>query len=282
MAVDLHTHSTASDGTETPQAVAELAAAAGLRAFALTDHDTLSGLASAGTAAAAAGIKLVSGVELSVDHDGVKIHMLAYFIEPGPGPLQNELAALRAGRDARNPNIVEKLSEMGFPLTMADVEAQSSGEAVGRPHIAAALVERGYVANNAEAFDRWIGDNGPAYVERARLTAVQAIELTHRSRGVIAIAHPFTIGVEAQPLLNLLGELAAAGLDGLEALHPNHSAQMRARFVDIAASLDIVATGGSDFHGEGKPGISVGSGRGDLDVPDSALEELRDRRGRHH
>jgi hypothetical protein len=172
--VDLHTHSTASDGTESPQRVTELAAAAGLRAFALTDHDTLSGLATAGCAAEAVGIELVPGVELSVDHGGVKIHMLAYFIEAGPGPLQDELAALRDGRNARNPKIVEKLTGLGFPLTMAEVEAQSSGETVGRPHIAAALVERGYIADNAEAFDRWIGDNGPAYVERDRLTALQA------------------------------------------------------------------------------------------------------------
>jgi len=281
LAVDLHTHSTASDGTETPQAVAELAAAAGLHALALTDHDTLSGLAEAGTAAAAAGIELVPGVELSVDHSGVKIHMLAYFIEPGSGPLQDELAMLRAGRDDRNPAIVEKLTELGFPITMAEVEAQSSGETVGRPHIAAALVARGYVADNAEAFDRWIGDDGPAYVERHRLTAIQAIELAHASGGVISIAHPFTMKLEAQPLVDLVRELAEAGLDGIEALHSTHSAQTRTCLTEIAESLGIVATGGSDFHGAGKPDISVGRGTGDLIVPDSALEELRDRRPRN-
>lgn len=278
MAVDLHTHSTASDGTETPEKVVRLAAEAGLTAMALTDHDTLAGIGAARSAAADLGIDLVPGVELSVNHDGVKLHMLGYFIEPAPGPLQDELEGLRAGRDARNPAIVAKLCRLGLPISMEDVEEQAGGESVGRPHIADALVAAGHLTSREQAFDGLLDDQGAAYVERTRLDAVSAIRLAHASGGVTSVAHPYTAELDAPGLRRIMGELADAGLDGIEARHSEHSQLQQQAYEGLADELGLVATGGSDYHGSGKPGISVGGGKGDLHVDDAVLEALRERR----
>jgi len=278
VAVDLHLHSSASDGTEPPDVVVAKAAALGLTAIALTDHDTLSGIPAARATAEHHPIDLVPGVELSVDHAGLKIHMLAYFVEPGPGPLQDRLGALRAGRDTRNVIIVRRLNDLGYQITMEDVLRHAGGDAVGRPHIADALVEVGSLANRSEAFVGLLSDGGTAYVERERLTATEAIELTLQSGGVNSIAHPLTINADAQTLRPVLADLRDAGLVGLEAYYPEHSPTVRRQLADVAADLGLVATGGSDYHGAGKPGLSIGSGHGDLVVPDAALEELRQRR----
>ena len=278
MAVDLHTHSTASDGTATPQEVVTRAADAGLTAVALTDHDTLAGIGDARSAAAELGIDLVPGVELSVDHGEIKLHMLAYFIEPTPGPLQDELEGLRAGRDDRNPAIVEKLCGLGLPITMEDVEAQARGESIGRPHIADALVAAGYLTSREEAFDGLLDDGGLAYVERIRLDAVAAIGLAHESGGVTSVAHPYTARVDAPGLRRIMGEMADAGLDGIETRHSEHSELQQTAYEGLAADLGLVTTGGSDYHGSGKSGISVGRGKGHLHVDDAVLDALRERR----
>ena len=278
MAVDLLVHSSASDGTETPDVVVARAAAAGVSALALTDHDTLSGIPEAREAAARFPIDLIPGVELSVNHAGVKIHLLAYFLEPSSGPLQDRLEELRRGRTIRNNSIVERLTELGYPITMEDVVAHAAGEVVGRPHIADALVEAGAIANRSEAFVDLLGDGGSAYVDRDRLTAVDAVELATESGGVTSIAHPLTINADAARLRLIFEELREAGLTGIEAYYSEHSPPIRAQLAAVATELGLVATGGSDYHGSGKPGLRIGSGHGDLVVPDSALQELRRRR----
>ena len=278
MAVDLHVHSSASDGTDAPGLVVAKAAALGLTALALTDHDTLSGIPDAREAAARFPIELIPGVELSVDYAGVKIHMLAYFLEPTPGPLQDRLEELRSGRTIRNHRIVERLRELGYAITMEDVLHHAAGDAVGRPHIADALVEAGAIENRSEAFVSLLGDGGSAYVERDRLTAVDAITLTTESGGVTSIAHPLTINTDAATLRSIFEDLRDAGLAGIEARYSEHSPAIRTQLAAVAADLGLVATGGSDYHGAGKPGLRIGSGRGDLVVPDTALEELRRRR----
>lgn len=278
MAIDLHLHSNASDGTDAPEVVVQKAAAIHLTAIALTDHDTLSGIPAAQAAADALPIELVPGVELSVDHNGVKIHMLAYFLEPGSGPLQDRLETLRDGRGVRNKKIIEALNGLGYPITMQDVHRHAFGDAVGRPHIADALVAADMVADRSEAFQDLLGDGGPAYVERDRLSAAEAITLTTESGGVTSIAHPLTIDPGDTTLRSIFEDLREVGLAGIEAYYSEHPPHIRTQLAGVASDLGLVATGGSDCHGTGKPGLEIGTGHGDLVVPDSALEELRSRR----
>lgn len=278
MAVDLHLHSSASDGTDAPAVVVQKAAAIGLTAIALTDHDTLSGIHEAQSAATDLPIELIPGVELSVDHNGVKIHMLAYFLEPGPGALQDRLEKLRDGRAVRNRKIVEVLNALGYPITMQDVHRQAAGDAIGRPHIADALVAADMVADRSEAFRDLLGDGGSAYFERTRLTATEAINLTTESGGVTSIAHPLTIDPGDSTLRSIFEELRGVGLSGIEAYYSQHPPHIRTQLAGVASDLGLVATGGSDCHGTGKPGLEIGTGSGDLVVPDSVLEELRARR----
>jgi len=278
VAVDLHLHSNASDGTDAPGIVVQKAAAIHLTAIALTDHDTLFGIPEAQAAAAKLPIELIPGVELSVDHDGVKIHMLAYFLEPGPGPLQDRLETLRDGRGVRNKKIIEALNQLGYPITMQDVHRFAAGDAVGRPHIADALVAAEMVADRSEAFRDLLGDGGPAYAERDRLTATEAITLTTESGGVTSIAHPLTIDPGTVTLRSIFEDLREVGLSGIEAFYSEHPPHIRTQLAGVAAELDLVATGGSDCHGTGKPGLEIGTGHGDLIVPDSALEELKARK----
>ena len=278
MAVDLHVHSSASDGTDAPEVVVARADAAGLRAIALTDHDTVSGVAEARDAATGLAVELIPGVELSVDHAGVKIHLLAYFIEPTPGPLQDRLAMLRDGRASRNPMIIKRLNQLGYAITMDDVLRHAGGDAVGRPHIADALVEAGYFAARSAAFVDLLGDGGAAYVERERLAASEAIRLATESGGVTSIAHPLTINADAADLRPIFEELRDGGLGGIEVYYSEHPPAIRAQLAIVAFDLGLAATGGSDYHGSGKPDLQIGSGHGDLVVPDSALEELVARR----
>lgn len=278
MAVDLHTHSTASDGTDSPALLVARARDAGLSAIAITDHDTLSGIEEARTAAEQADLRLIPGVELSVDHAGRKMHLLVYFLEPGDGPLQDRLAGLRAGRDQRNLEILTKLRALGYDIEEAEVAAQAGGESVGRPHIADALVARGAFGSRSEAFAELLGDGGTAYVERPRLSVTEAIALATQTAAVTAVAHPYTIEGNADTYPALFAELRDLGLVGLEAYYPEHSPDLRRHLAALATDLGLVATGGSDYHGAGKPGLHVGTGFGDLVVPDAALTDLEERR----
>jgi hypothetical protein len=278
VAVDLHTHSSASDGTDHPAVLVRRARDAGLGAIALTDHDTLSGIEEARTAAEAAEIRLIPGVELSVDHAGLKMHLLVYFLEPGGGPLQDRLAGLRAGRDQRNLEMLNKLRALGYEVDEAEVAAQAGGESVGRPHIADALVAQGAFDSRSEAFVELLGDGGTAYVARPRLSVTEAIALATESGAVTAVAHPYTIEGNSDTYPALFAELHDLGLVGLEAYYSEHSPELRRHLAALATDLGLVATGGSDYHGAGKPGLNIGTGFGDLVVPDTALTDLEERR----
>lgn len=275
MTVDLHVHSTASDGTDEPAVVVRRAARLGLGTIALTDHDTLAGIAEARHSAAAEGIDLISGSELSVDWPTGKMHLLVYFLEPTPGPLQDRLEWLRGGREERNAAIVERLRALGFEISLPEVEAQAAGPTVGRPHIADALVTRGYFAARREAFVDLLRDGGQAYVDRRRLSAEKAIALARESNAVPVIAHPYTIGLDRHQYAAAFRELTALGLGGIEAYYPEHSPALRDHLAGIADTLGIVATGGSDYHGWGKPEVELGVGRGDLSVPHRVVAALR-------
>jgi len=278
VAIDLHTHSSASDGTDSPSELIQRAGDLGLTAIALTDHDTLSGIEEARSAAADAGVRLIPGTELSVDHEGRKLHLLVYFLELGNGPLPERLAGLRAGRHERNSEMIAKLRRLGYDISAADVAAHAGGESVGRPHIADALVTKGVVSSRAEAFDGLLDDGGAAYVGRRRLTAAEAITLANASGAVTSVAHPYTIDANSKSYPALFEQLRDLGLSGLEVYYPEHSPDLREHLAALAAGLGLVATGGSDYHGSGKPGLDIGIGFGDLAVPDTVVAALEERR----
>lgn len=278
MPVDLHLHSTCSDGTDDPATLVALAARAGLGAMALTDHDTLEGIAEARDACARAGIGFVPGVELSIEVPDGRMHMLVYFLEPGEGPLQDELGSLRSAREVRNAEIVDRLSGMGLDVSLDAVLAEAGGGVVGRPHIAAVLVANGHATDIKDAFDRWLAEGRPGYVPRRRLDAVTAIRLARKSGAVPVVAHPHTLAVSADGYRRAFTELAALGMQGIECHYAEYTPAVRNHLAGIARDLDMVATGGTDYHGRYKPGLSVGTGRGDLQVPDEVVDQLSARR----
>ena len=280
MPVDLHTHSAVSDGTDPPHLLIEAAVDAGLESVALTDHDTLDGITEARTAAERLDIRFVPGVELSVQHGRFKLHLLVYFTDPGPGPLNDRMAELLTGRGRRNVEIVAKLQDLGYEITMDDVSEHARGPSVGRPHIADALVASGAFPDRDAVFEHLLHDGGPAYVERARLTATDAIDLARRQRAVPVIAHPVTIGASADDYAALFRELTDVGLGGIEAHHPMHPPRLRIHLSELASGLGIAATGGSDYHGTGKRSYHLGRGTGDLCVPMAALDALETQRER--
>lgn len=279
MAVDLHTHSTASDGSEGPTALVEKASALGLTALALTDHDTLEGIAEAESAASTTDLELIPGTELSLDHQGA-MHLVVLWLEPGPGPLQDRLAPLQHGRHARNLAIVTLLDELGMPVSIDEVMEEAGSGSVGRPHIAAVMMRKGYVESVAEAFDLWLGAGRPAYAGRPRLSPEEAIGLAVDSGGVPVLAHPHTLGINrAEEMADLLDRLRNAGLVGLEAACAGYRRHEREGYADLARRFGLIASGGSDYHGRYKPGLELGTGYGDLVVSETIVDELRARRG---
>ena len=276
--IDLHVHSTASDGVDEPAEVVRLASLSGVDVVALTDHDTLAGLPEAADAAETMGIRIIPGVELSVDHRASKLHMLVYFVDDEDTPIGRRLEALRRGRSERNVTIIDRLQELGYDITLEDVHRHAKGPSVGRPHIADALVEAGSFASRDEVFADLLRDGGRAYVPRPRLGAVEAIELSRASGAVPVVAHPATITVPEAGYAELFGELVEAGLGGIEAHHPMHLPELRLRLEELAHDLGIAATGGSDYHGAGVRAYRIGRGTGDLRVPISAIEELEHQR----
>ena len=278
--IDLHTHSTVSDGTDAPGRIPELAAAVGCTAVALTDHDRLDGLAEAAASAAGAGVELVPGCEISCAVAVGGMHLLVYFVEDGSGPLQDELERLQRVRDERNRRLVDRLAgELGLPISLEEVEAEAGGKGVGRPHVAAVLMRKGVVGSVDEAFDRYLARGRPGYVEKERLAPADALGLARASGGVPVLAHPFSLASEPAALERDVAELAAMGLAGLEAVYGRYAPEERDGLRAMAGRHGLVATGGSDYHGAYKPDLRVGVGLGDLEVPDTALEELRARRG---
>ena len=247
MRIDLHVHSSASDGTDPPAEVARRAAAAGLDVVALTDHDTMAGIAPA-TAALPPGLTLVPGLELSCLDNGRSMHLLGYLCDPGDPALAAETELIRDDRVHRARAMVARLAELGAPVTWEQVAAIAGDAVVGRPHIARALAEAGVVATPADAFTaEWIADGGRAHVDRYAPDAARGIALVRAAGGVPVLAHPRSPGYEIAD--EVVARLAAAGLAGLEVFHPDHDHSERARLTQLANSLDLVMTGGSDDHG---------------------------------
>jgi predicted metal-dependent phosphoesterase TrpH len=257
--IDLHVHSTASDGSYPPAEVVRQAKAGGLMAFALTDHDTVDGLAEAVAAGEGLGVEVIPGVEISAQCPGGTMHIVGLFIEYHDGLLDERLAVLKQARIERNPQIIAKLNAMNIPITMARVEEISGGGQVGRPHIARALMEAGYVKSIQEAFDTYLRMGGKAYVSKFRFPPGQALAMIREAKGIPVLAHPFTLNLgSAFALRNRIVELKDLGLAGLEVYYSEHTPEQEALYLKLAQELGLLISGGSDYHGQNKPEITLG------------------------
>lgn len=254
MRIDLHTHSNRSDGTDSPaELVRNAAHVARLDVVALTDHDATTGWDEAQAEADHVGIRLVRGIEVSTRFQGESVHLLGYEFDPEHPALVAELRRVLEGRDNRLPDVLRKLAEHGIDITLEDVAAQSGDAAAsGRPHIADAMVAKGYIAHRGEAFDGWLNTGGRAYVDRYSAPLLTAIELLKDAGGRAVVAHPWSRGSDRVLTPAAFERLKAAGLDGIEADHNDHDAPARERLRAIATDLDLVVTGSSDYHGTGK------------------------------
>lgn len=279
MPIDLHTHSTSSDGSLTPAQLVDLAATVRLDAVALTDHDTLDGISEARAAADRRGIELIPGVELSLAWDRGGMHMLVLWLEPTSGPLQDRLAELQVARNGRNARIVDRLNELGLELTLEEIESEAGEGSVGRPHFAAVMVRKGYVPDIKTAFDEYLANGRPAYMPRYRLQPEDAIDLARQSGGVPILAHAHTLGLDNQhEVEELLERLVAAGLVGIECHYGSYDQAERAGYVAMASRFGLLPSGGSDFHGTYKADVALGTGSVGVGVPNEILEPLRSMR----
>ena len=277
--IDLHVHSTASDGTLTPSEVVDHAVELGLSAFALTDHDTLRGIAEAKERAAyhkAQGhpIEVYSGVEISAAYKNKDIHILGLLVDETDEILDRILTSFLENRNRRNDKMLEKFSEFGIELTMKDLTEDAESSVITRAHFATALMKKGIVSSVQEAFEKYIGDDGPCYVAREYMSPEQAISCIRKAGGVPVLAHPLLYHLPHDELYALVDRLKAAGLKGIEVYYSNNRGQDEVNVKALANHFGLIATGGSDFHGAVKPSIELGSGKDNLKIPYSVLENV--------
>ncbi len=275
--VDLHTHTCASDGTDTPAQLVENARKAGLAAVAITDHDTLSGLDEAQrTAAQFNDIEFVRGVEVSTGTDQGEMHIVGLWVPKDCEPLENALAAMRARRGERNQRILEKLATLDIHLTMEDVLREAGGESVGRPHIARALITKGYVKTITEAFDKYLGSTGKAYLPKDVMNPEEAVSVMSHIGCSVFIAHPMLKPYPPGWIDEFVKRLLPFGLCGIEAWHSEHTEADSRAVIALARRFHLCVSGGSDYHGKNKPRIQLGTGYGSLFVTTDAYERLKD------
>ena len=274
--IDLHCHTTASDGKHSPTDLVRMAAELALEVIAVTDHDSTEGVDEALAAGQARGVEVIPGVELSCDVHGGELHVLGYYLDHHDAHFQAELTRLREGRVGRAQGMARKLTALGYPVSFERIQELAGEGAIGRPHIAQALVEAGHVANKNEAFDRLIGRQGPAYVERAKLTPADACRLIRSTGGLPVFAHPYIVAsddrnLQPVPVEETLAELVEAGLAGVEVYYPRYTTDLIGKLLALAEHYGLIVTGGSDFHGEGVAGAPLGS----VYVPRKCLTALR-------
>jgi 3',5'-nucleoside bisphosphate phosphatase len=276
--IDLHSHTTASDGSLTPRELVGRAAGQGVKALAVTDHDTLDGLGEAIAAGREYGVEIVPGLEISAEYSPGTMHILGYYIDLESRQLLEKLSSLRDARNDRNPKIAAKLQSLGLDVSIEEVERMAGGEVVGRPHFARVMVEKGYVVTPQEAFDRYLAKGAPAYMEKARLEPQAAIEAISKAGGVAVLAHPYQLRARsAEELDRVIASLKDAGLDGMEVIYSRHNAAQIEEYRRLADRYGLLITGGSDFHGVTKPDIEVGIGLGNLSVPEELLAGVKTR-----
>ncbi|OGP75093.1 MAG: phosphoesterase [Deltaproteobacteria bacterium RBG_16_49_23] len=274
--VDLHLHTTASDGVMSPSEIVRYAKAKGLQAISITDHDTIGGLEEGLAEGERIGFEVIPGIEISAEHSPGSMHLLGYFFNIHDPTLNERLKYLQRAREERNPKMVEKLNELGVDITYEEVLRASGGGQVGRPHFAQVLIEKRYVRNFQEAFERYLKKGAPAYVDKFRFTPRDAIHFITEARGVAVLGHPNTLGLNGYiELENLILNLLKEGLKGIEAHYPEHSSSEVAQFKALAERHGLILTGGTDYHGIEKESVDVGVGRGEMKLPYSLVETLK-------
>ena len=284
--IDLHVHSSVSDGALSPREVVRLAGEVGLKAIALTDHDTVAGVAEALAASKEFGVEVIPGVEISTEIANGACHVLGYFVDHINAPLGEILEAAREGRRIRNLKILERLNQIGFKLTMDEVASRVKDGVLTRSHFAAALLEKGYARTWDEVFEKWLGHGKPAYVPRVRVTPPEAIRVIHGAGGLAVLAHPRQLNRGVKETDAYISELAAAGLDGVETHSSDHTPNLGRHYKATALRLGLVETGGTDWHGrqsadtapEGRHvNIHLGLGRGSMAIHYTLVEAMKAR-----
>lgn len=273
--IDLHLHTTASDGAKGPSEIVNYAKSKGLQAIAITDHDTIEGLEEAVAEGQQIGFEVIPGIEISAEHSPGSMHLLGYFLDIHHPLLNERLQYLQKARAERNPKIVENLNRLGVKISYDEVIRASGGGQVGRPHFAQVLMEKGYVRTFQEAFDRFLKKGAPAYVDKVRFTSAEAIHFIREAGGVAVVAHPNTLGVNGSKALEvLLLQLIREGLQGIEVYYPEHSPSETAQYKFTAEKHGLVITGGTDYHGIEGNDLEIGVGRGDMKLPYAIIENL--------
>lgn len=279
--IDLHTHTTASDGSYSPSEVVETAIKIGLEAVAVTDHDTIEGLPEALKIGEKHGFEVVPGVEISAEFKPGTMHILGYLVDYKDPEFLGKMNVLQEARRQRNPKIIKKLNELGIPITMEQVEKEAGGGQVGRPHFASVMVANGWVDNHNQAFNQFLAKGAPAYEGKYRMDPHDAIQMILQAGGVPVLAHPFSLNMESEDqLADLLKDLTEAGLAGLEVYYPEHTREMSESYLRLVRTLGLCPTGGTDFHGASKPQIKLGKGFGNLAVEYGILEGLKQRKAK--
>jgi len=274
--VDLHIHTTASDGVMSPSEIVRYAKAKGLQAIAITDHDTIEGLEEGLLEGERIDFEVIPGIEISAEHSPGSMHLLGFFLDIHHPTLNERLGYLQKARAERNPKIVDRLNRLGIELTYEEVLKASGGGQVGRPHFAQVLLEKNYVRSFQEAFERFLKKGAPAYVDKFRFTAKEAIHFINEAKGVAVLAHPNTLNMNGySELETLILRLIEEGLKGIEVYYPEHSTLEVARYKTLAERYGLLMTGGTDYHGIEKNGLDIGVGRGEMRLSYSIVEGLK-------
>ena len=275
---DLHTHTIASDGSDTPTELIKKAAFAQLSAVAITDHDTVDGIPEGMEASNNYPIEVVPGIELSVMAPKGNMHVLGYFIDIKSPELLKVIKLVQEARSERNPKILNKLDGLGIHISEAELEDMAQGGQIGRPHIARALVEHGYVKSLSDAFEKYLKKGAAAYVPKSILTPQKAFEAIHQAKGVAVLAHPISLQVSPSELEHFITQWIPDGLDGMECYYSEHDDKTTQLCLSLAKKHGLVATGGSDYHGKAKPYIKLGVGKGNLHIPYKCVSDLKKRK----
>lgn len=278
--IDLHVHSSCSDGTLSPKELVNYAIEKNLSAFALTDHDTVDGLDeairyAAGLRAEQGNIEVIPGIELSTEYQGADIHVVGLYIDYQNEDFQNKLREFVDSRTARNQKMCSLLTQAGVPVTYEELQAAYPDAVITRAHYAGYMLEKGYVKSRQEAFDRYVGDHAPCYIPREKITPAQAVQLILQAGGSPVLAHPILYHMSNERLDTLVQELKEAGLMGIEAIYSTYTAGDERQIRALAAKYGLFISGGSDFHGANKPGLDLGTGYGKLFVPEELLTVIK-------